>query len=64
MKCDLCKAEVEKLYTFFDKEICEVCKRQIEEDMDVVEFKGIANRRGNIWVTNQLNKFLTETNNN
>ena len=62
MKCDLCGKKQENLYDCFDKEICEVCKRQIEEDMDVVELKGIANRRGNIWVTNQLNKFLTQTN--
>ena len=64
MKCDLCKAEVEKLYTFFDKEICKDCELQAQEEMDIFDIKGIANRRGNIWVTNQLNKFLTETNNN
>ena len=54
MKCDLCGKKQENLYDCFDKEICEVCKRQIEEDMDIVELKALFRRRGRAWINIEL----------
>jgi len=48
MKCDLCKAEVEKLYTFFDKEICKDSKLTVDKRLETKIVCGI--------IKNKLNK--------